>query len=312
MEFGILGPLVVRDGPAVVGVPGAKERALLADLLVHAGRVVSADRLVEDLWGEARPGRPANTLQGRVSALRRALGPAGSRLRAGPILAGAAVPSLNGSSLPVAVGILGAVVMPHNLFLHSGLIRSRCGGQPPRRVLRRSTIETAVALNLALGVNAAILIMAAATFGRHGVVVDSLGQAHETLRPMLGPLAATGFAVALLASGLASSTTGSLAGQLVLDGLLGWRVPAVARRAVTMVPAVVVLALGVNEVAALVWSQIALSLALPAVAIPLVVLTSRHSVMGRLANRALLRRLATAAVALLVALNLVLLASLVA
>ena len=158
--------------------------------------------------------------------------------------------------------------------------------------------------------NAAILIMAAATFGRGGVVVESLGQAHETLRPMLGPLAATGFAVALLASGLASSTTGSLAGQLVLDGLLGWRVPAIARRAVTMVPAIVVLALGVNEVAALVWSQVALSLALPAVAIPLVALTSRRDVMGSFANRALLRRLATAAVAVLVALNLVLLASL--
>jgi manganese transport protein len=211
---------------------------------------------------------------------------------------------------PIAVGILGAVVMPHNLFLHSGLIRSRCGGEPPRRVLRRSTVETAVALNLALFVNAAILIMAAATFGRQGIVVDSLGQAHETLRPLLGPLAATGFAVALLASGLASSTTGSLAGQLVLDGLLGWRVPAVARRAVTMVPAVVVLALGVNEVAALVWSQVALSLALPAVAIPLVVLTSRPQVMGPFANRPPLRRLATAAVALLVVLNLILLASL--
>ena len=174
----------------------------------------------------------------------------------------------------------------------------------------RRTGYLAVALNLALFVNAAILIMAAATFGRQGIVVDSLGQAHETLRPLLGPLAATGFAVALLASGLASSTTGSLAGQLVLDGLLGWRVPAVARRAVTLVPAVVVLAAGVNEVAALVWSQIALSLALPAVAIPLVALTSRRQVMGELANRAPLRRLATAAVALLVALNLVLLASL--
>jgi manganese transport protein len=122
--------------------------------------------------------------------------------------------------------------------------------------------------------------MAAATFGRQGIVVDSLGQAHETLRPQLGPLAATAFAVALLASGLASSTAGSLAGQLVLDGLLGWRVPAVARRAVTMVPAIVVLAVGVNEVAALVWSQVARSLALPAVAIPLVALTSRPQVMG--------------------------------
>jgi manganese transport protein len=152
--------------------------------------------------------------------------------------------------------------------------------------------------------------MAAATFGRHEIVVDSLGQAHETLRPLLGPLAAAGFAIALLASGLASSTTGSLAGQLVLDGLLGWKVPAIARRAVTMVPAVLVLAAGVNEVAALVWSQVALSLALPAVAIPLVALTSRREVMGPFANRALLRRVATAAVALLVLLNLVLLASL--
>jgi DNA-binding SARP family transcriptional activator len=80
MEFGILGPLEVRDGEARVRVPGAKERALLADLVVHAGRVVSADRLVEDLWGEEPPGNPANALQGRVSALRRALGSAGSRL----------------------------------------------------------------------------------------------------------------------------------------------------------------------------------------------------------------------------------------
>ena len=96
----------------------------------------------------------------------------------------------------------------------------------------------------------------------------------------------------------------------MLDGLLGWKVSAVARRAVTMVPAVVVLAAGVNEVAALVWSQVALSLALPAVAIPLVALTSRRDVMGSFANRAPLRRLATAAVAVLVVLNLVLLASL--
>jgi manganese transport protein len=228
----------------------------------------------------------------------------------GPIAAGATMPSLDAESLPIAVGILGAVVMPHNLFLHSGLIRSRCGTAPARRVLRRSTVETVVALNLALLVNGAILIMAAATFGRHGVAVDSLGQAHQTLQPMLGRLAAGGFALALLASGLASSTTGSLAGQLVLDGLLGWRVPALARRAATMIPAVIVLAVGVNEVAALVWSQVALSLALPAVAIPLVALTSRRDVMGSFANRAPLRRLATAVVALLVVLNLVLLVAL--
>jgi NRAMP (natural resistance-associated macrophage protein)-like metal ion transporter len=299
-----LGPLEVRDGSGLVRVPGAKERALLADLLVHAGRVVALSAKLGIATGQdlaaavgSRLRPPARIgywlvaegamlatemaeLIGVVVALRLLLGiglvpaivlggalvlgllasPSMRRIErvifvllgvigavyavevalarpsAGPILAGAAGPSLNGESLPIAVGILGAVVMPHNLFLHSGLIRSRCGGEPPRRVLRRSTIETAVALNLALFVNAAILIMAAATFGRHGIVVDSLGQAHETLRPLLGPLAAGGFAIALLAS----STTGSLAGQLVLDGLLGWRVPAIARRAVTMVPAVII------------------------------------------------------------------------
>lgn len=231
-----------------------------------------------------------------------------ARPAAGQVLAGL-LPTITPESLPVAVGIVGAVVMPHNLFLHSGLICRRRGSAPPRRLLRRATVETVVALNLALLINVAILLTSAAAFGAGGIVVDSLGQAHQTLIPILGPLAAGGFAVALLAAGLASSTTGSLAGQYVLDGLLGLRLPLLARRVVTMVPAVLVMALGVNEVDALVWSQVVLSLALPAVAIPLVVLTSRREVMGDLANGRHLRRVATVGCAGLVSLNLVLLAT---
>jgi manganese transport protein len=212
--------------------------------------------------------------------------------------------------LLLGVGLVTAIALGAVLVL--ALLASRSMRRIERVIfLLLGVIGGVYALEVALARPSVGPVLAgAATFGRLGVVVDSLGQAHETLRPLLGPLAATAFAVALLASGLASSTTGSLAGQYVLDGLLGWRVPAVARRAVTMLPAIAVLAAGVNEVAALVWSQVALSLALPAVAIPLVVLTSRRDVMGGLANRPPLRRLATAAVAVLVALNLVLLASL--
>ena len=193
------------------------------------------------------------------------------------------------------------------LFLHSGLIRHRCGGAPPRRVLRRATVETVVALNLALLVNGAILLTSAAAFGERGIEVLSLGQAHQALEPILGPLAAGGFVIALLAAGLASSTTGSLAGQYVLDGLLGIRTSALARRAITLVPAVVVLALGVNEVTALVWSQVVLSLALPVVALPLVVFTSRRDLMGDLVNGRPLRTAATVATTALVIINAVLL-----
>lgn len=231
-----------------------------------------------------------------------------ARPPAGAVMGGL-VPSIDGESLPVAVGILGAVVMPHNLFLHSGLICQRRGSAPPRRVLRRATVETVIALNLALLVNAAILLTAAAAFGGRGLQVDSLGQAHQTLTPILGPLAAAGFAIALLAAGLASSTTGSLAGQYVFDGLLGLKVPLLLRRMVTMIPAVAVMAVGVNEVDALVWSQVVLSLALPAVAIPLVVLTSRRDVMGQFVNGRNLRGVAMVGCAALVILNLVLLAT---
>lgn len=222
--------------------------------------------------------------------------------------------SLDAEQGVVALGILGAVVMPHNLFLHSGLVLDRRRpGLSPRGLLRRATVESALALNLALLVNAAILITAAATFFDRGLVVESLGQAHEALEPLLGPAAAVVFAVALLAAGLASCITGGMASQLVLDGLVltRRRPPVIARRLVALVPATVVLASGVGEIEALVWTQVVLSLALPFVVVPLVVLCRDPALMGDLVLRGRLLVAAVAVAALLVVLNVLGLAGLV-
>ena len=230
----------------------------------------------------------------------------------GDVVGGLVPGGLSGSALPLAVGILGATVMPHNLFLHSGLILSRAEqATDKRRVLRHSTVETAVALNLALLVNAAILIMAAATFHPAGKEIETLSQAHRTLAPLLGQAAAGAFALALLASGLASSMTGTLAGQMVLDGFLGLRLPLVVRRTVTMIPAIVVLAFGVGEVVALVWSQVVLSLVLPLAAWSLVSLTGDRRVMGGLVNGRAGRVAGRVVVVLLLVLNTTLLLSIV-
>lgn len=200
----------------------------------------------------------------------------------GSVLGGLA-PTLPAGSLPIALGILGAVVMPHNLYLHSGLVLDRRGdGTNPRGVLRRCTIESGVALNLALLVNAAILLMAATTFYGSGQDVSSLGEAHATLTPLVGPAAALAFGLALLAAGLASCITGGIATQYVIDGLIRtrhFRSPLI-RRLMAMVPATVVLAAGTPEITALVWSQVVLALTLPAVIIPLLLLVNSRSLMG--------------------------------
>lgn len=193
------------------------------------------------------------------------------------------VPDLPAGSLPIALGILGAVVMPHNLFLHSGLVLDRRGdGSDPRGVLRRCTVESGVALNLALLVNAAILLMAATTFFGGGHNVASLGAAHATLTPLVGPAASLAFGLALLAAGLASCVTGGIATQYVIDGLVrtGHLRSPLVRRLIAMVPAAILLAAGTPEILALVWSQVVLALTLPAVIIPLMVLVNSRGVMG--------------------------------
>lgn len=227
--------------------------------------------------------------------------------RPGPDAAAGLLPTgLDAERGVVALGILGAVVMPHNLFLHSGLVLDRRRpGLSRRGLLRRATVESALALNLALLVNAAILMTAAATFFDEGVVVESLGQAHEALEPLLGPGAALTFAVALLAAGLASCVTGGMASQLVLDGLVltGPRPPLLARRLVALVPATIVLASGVGEIEALLWTQLVLSLALPFVVVPLVLLCRDRELMGDLAIRGWLLVAGGAVALLLVVVN---------
>ena len=221
--------------------------------------------------------------------------------RPGTELLGGLVPGgLDGESLPVALGVLGAVVMPHNLFLHSGLVLSRrTPGFDPRALLRRATGESALALNLALLVNAAILVMAATSLA--GRDVASLAEAHATLEPLLGAAAATAFALALLAAGVASCITGGMASQMVLDGLVHTRrrPPLLARRLVALVPASLLLASGLSEITTLLWTQVVLSLVLPFVVVPLVWLCRDRELLGELALRG---RLLAAAVVVAVVL----------
>jgi manganese transport protein len=192
---------------------------------------------------------------------------------------------LPADAFPVAVGILGAVVMPHNLFLHSGLVLSRSSAASnKRRVLRRCSIESGIALHLALLVNAAILILAATTLHNPAAPVETLDAAHASLVPVAGQAAAVVFALALIAAGLASAVTGGIATQYVLDGLVKTRrsLPLLVRRVLAMIPAAVLLGLGVPEVMALVWSQLVLALFLPLVVVPLVLLCRNERLMGEL------------------------------
>ncbi|MCJ2073965.1 Nramp family divalent metal transporter [Methylobacterium sp. J-030] len=215
-------------------------------------------------------------------------------------------------ALTIAVGIIGATVMPHALFLHSGLTQGR--GSPrtdaDRRLLvRYSNREVVVALLLAGLVNIAMVIMAAAAFHLGHSEVAEIGEAYRTLTPLLGPAAGAAFLVSLLASGISSSVVGTLAGQMVMQGFTGWRIPLLVRRLATMLPAFVVVAIGVDPTRALVLSQVVLSLALPVPMVALVVFTRRRSVMGPFANGPLTQAAAVAGAAIVLGLNAVLLAA---
>jgi manganese transport protein len=214
------------------------------------------------------------------------------------------VPRLTGDSLLVAVGMLGATVMPHNLFLHSGVVTTRrATGAEPRALLRFAVFDTVLALNIAFCINAAMVVMSAAVFFSAGADIESIEQAHRTLTPILGGASALAFAVALLCAGLSSSVTGTLAGQIVMEGFLKIRMSLVLRRAVTLLPALFIIALGFDPLKALVVSQVALSLQLPFTIIPLIVLTGRRDVMGEFANGRGTAAVACAVAAAIILLN---------
>jgi manganese transport protein len=222
------------------------------------------------------------------------------------------VPQLQGGhSVTIAVGIIGATVMPHAIYLHSSLMQNRVPtvtDAERRRVLRFSNAEVLFALGIAGLINMAMVAMAAAVFhnGVYNEVAD-IGTAYRTLIPLLGAGAATVFLVSLLASGLSSSVVGTMAGQVIMQDFVRFRIPLWVRRLVTMIPAFVVVALGVNATQALVLSQVVLSLVLPIPMIALVIFTARRDVMGNFVNRRLTNVTAVAAAIVVLALNAVLL-----
>jgi manganese transport protein len=222
------------------------------------------------------------------------------------------VPTFHGSeSVLLATGILGATVMPHVIFLHSALTQGRIVTRKPeelRRLFRFECVDVTIAMGVAGLVNMAMLIMAAATFFRTGLTsVGTIEEAYKTLTPLLGSAASWVFAISLLASGLSSSTVGTMSGQVVMQGFIHRQIPVWFRRLFTMVPALVVIAMGLDPTRTLVISQVVLSFGLPFALVPLVRFTSRGDLMGVLVNRRLTTLVAGLVTLLIVALNVFLL-----
>jgi manganese transport protein len=213
----------------------------------------------------------------------------------------------NGDAVYLAVGIIGATIMPHVIYLHSALTNGRVpvrDSNERRQVLRFERIDVLIALGLAGVINLAMMAVFAKLFHTPALSgISSLQEAHAQIGQLVGGGAALAFAVALLASGASSSSVGTYAGQVVMAGFIGVRIRMWVRRAVTMVPALVILALQVNATDALVFSQVVLAFGIPFALIPLVVLTSRRDVMGEMANGRAMTVAAFAVAGVITALN---------
>jgi manganese transport protein len=228
------------------------------------------------------------------------------------------IPTIDSKSIYIAVGMLGATVMPHVVYLHSALVQPRVQAElfdSPRRQylarlrhLRFETIDVFAAMNAAWLVNSAMVIVAAAAFAGHqwhnGMSIE---EAHRTLGPLLGNTSAVVFAIALLCSGLSSSTVGTMAGQVIIEGFLDVKFSIFLRRLLTIIPAIVVIAVGLDPLKILILSQVALSFTLPFALVPLLLLTGRQDVMGAFTNHRPARLLGWLAVAVIISLNLFLL-----
>jgi manganese transport protein len=230
----------------------------------------------------------------------------------GLLLQHAVVPQFQGpESVLLAAGILGATVMPHAIFLHSYLTQDRIHSDDPetkKRLFGFEVTDVAIAMTLAGLVNAAMLIMAAATFFRAGMTdVGTIEEAHRTLEPLLGSAASWVFAISLLASGLSSSSVGTMSGQVIMQGFLHRHIPVWVRRSATMIPSLIVIAAGLDPTRTLVISQVVLSFGLPVAIIPLWHFSRRPEIMGELVNRRLTSNTLGVITGLVVALNLFLL-----
>lgn len=222
------------------------------------------------------------------------------------VAAGVIWPTLDAESAYVAVGMLGATVMPHVVYLHSALVLPRrllTGADQVERHLRNELTDIILAMNGAWLINSSMIILAAGTFFRHGIAVDSLEQAYRTLTPLMGTAAAWVFGLALLASGLASSVVGTMAGQVILGGFLQLRISIFLRRLLTLFPALAVTLAGIDPLAALILSQVVLSFTLPFALVPLLWLTADRKVMGVYANRPVTNAAAALIVLVVIGLN---------
>jgi manganese transport protein len=221
-------------------------------------------------------------------------------------------PGFDGTeSILLATGIIGATVMPHVIYLHSALTQRRIVGRNPqerRQILRFEKIDVVIAMALAGAVNLSMMIMAAGLFHNSGLVgIDSIDGAYDGLKQLVSPGAATVFGIALIASGFASSSVGTMAGQVVMQGFIRRRIPIFARRAITLAPALIVLGIGLDPTDALVGSQVVLSFGIPFALVPLVMLARRRELMGSLTNPPWLTVLVSVLSALIISLNVFLL-----
>ncbi|SMC28869.1 manganese transport protein [Clostridium acidisoli DSM 12555] len=221
------------------------------------------------------------------------------------------IPSLpNSEALFIAVGMLGATVMPHVIYLHSHLVQYRCSDTSNKcklKHLHMEKIDIIIAMNLAFFVNAAMVIVSAAVFYKNNIVVDTIEQAHKSLEPLLGPLSSGAFGIALLVSGLSSSAVGTLAGQTIMKGFVNLSIPVNVRRLVTMMPALIIIALGINPMNALVISQVALSFILPFPIIQMLIIARRKDLMGILVNKLYIQIIGVLVAGVIIILNLLLL-----
>ncbi len=222
------------------------------------------------------------------------------------------IPGFDGTaSILLATGIIGATVMPHVVYLHSALTQRRILGRnltERRKILNFEKVDIVIAMTLAGVVNMSMMIVAAALFHNTGLAgIDTIDGAYEGFKTAVSNNAATIFGVALLASGFASSSVGTLSGQVVMQGFIQRKIPLFYRRAATLAPALLVLALGIEPTGALIGSQVVLSFGIPFALVPLVIISAKRSVMGEMVNPRWLTALSSVLAAMIIALNLFLL-----
>lgn len=221
------------------------------------------------------------------------------------------IPSLpNNDALLIAVGMLGATVMPHVIYLHSQLVQHRCTDSSIKgklKHLKMEKIDVSIAMNIAFIVNAAMVVVSAAVFNKNGLIVDTIEQAHTSLQPLLGSLSSGAFGIALLASGLSSSAVGTIAGQTIMKGFVNISIPINIRRLITMMPALLIISIGINPMNVLVLSQVALSFILPFPIIQMLIIAKRKDLMGPLVNKCFVRFFGILISSIIILLNIVLL-----